>query len=31
MMTRLHPGHELPQFQEPATKKQEQTDPGTED
>ena len=31
MMTRLYPGHELPQFQELATKKWEQMDPGTED
>ena len=30
MMTRLHPGRELPQFRELATKKWEQTDPGTE-
>ena len=31
MMTRLYPGHELPQFQELVTKKSEQVDPGTED
>ena len=31
MMTRLYPGHELPQFQELASKKWEQMDPGTED
>ena len=31
MMTRLYRGHELPQFQELATKKWEQMDPGTED
>ena len=31
MMTRLYPGHELPQFQEIATKKWEQMDPGTKD
>ena len=30
-MTRLYPGHELPQFQELAAKKWEQMDPGTED
>ena len=30
-MTRLYPGHGLPQFQELATKKWEQMDPGTED
>ena len=31
MMTRLFQGHELPQFRELATKKQEQMDAGTED
>ena len=31
MMTRLNPGHELPQFRERATEKWEQTDPGAED
>ena len=30
-MTRLYPGHELPQFQGLITKKFEQMDPGTED
>ena len=30
-MTRLHPGLELPQCQEVATKKWEQMDPGTKD
>ena len=31
LMTRLCPGHELPQFQELTTKKREQMHPGTED
>ena len=31
MMIRLYPGHELLQFQELATEKWEQMDPGTED
>ena len=30
MMTRLYPGHELPQFWEQVSKKWEQMDPGTE-
>ena len=30
MMTRLYPGQVLPQFQERATRKWEQMDPGTE-
>jgi len=29
-MTRLYPGHKPPQFLEPASKKWEQMDPGTE-
>ena len=31
VMTRLYPGHELPQFWELATKKWEEMGPGTED
>ena len=31
LMTSLHPGHELPQLRELATKKWEQTDPETEE
>ena len=31
MVTRLYPGHELPQFQDLGAKKWEQMDPGTED
>ena len=30
-ITRLYPGHELPQFQDLDAKKWEQMDPGTED